>query len=184
MAAYRSAARLFPGLTAPLVGLGAEHARTANAPLAEALLARAHALCPGDPLPCHELAALALRAGDAVGAEAWARAALDRAPQPVPAAWEPTLVLLGHALRRQRRFDEAETVYQAALARSPRSAGTHAALGLTRHAAGDADGAATAYHAALGLRPGDALAADLLADALREQAAGAAEWIGECDVQI
>ena len=41
LAAYRTAARLFPGLHAPLVGMGMEYARMSNAPLAEQLLLQA-----------------------------------------------------------------------------------------------------------------------------------------------
>ena len=41
MAAYRTAARLFPGLAAPLAGLGTEYARLNNMPLAEHMFAAA-----------------------------------------------------------------------------------------------------------------------------------------------
>ena len=48
MAAYRTAARLFPGLAAPLAGLGTEYARLNNLPLAEHMFAAA-ARCGRDP---------------------------------------------------------------------------------------------------------------------------------------
>jgi anaphase-promoting complex subunit 6 len=38
MAAYRTAARLFPGLAAPMVGLGIEYVRLSNFQLAEHML--------------------------------------------------------------------------------------------------------------------------------------------------
>jgi anaphase-promoting complex subunit 6 len=168
VAAYRSAARHFPGAAAPLVGMAVEAARMGHAGLADALLAQAHERAPDDPLPCHEAGVAALARGDAAGAEAWLRRALDRVPAPVPAPWEPTLVALGHALRKQGRLADAASAYEAALALAPREPGTHAALGLTRHLAGDPAGAAAAYHVSLGLRPGDALTADLLAAALAD----------------
>jgi len=65
MAAYRTAARLFPGL---------------HAALAEQLLAAAHAACPRDPLPAHELGCLAFRARGLPAAERWLKLALKRMP--------------------------------------------------------------------------------------------------------
>ena len=50
MAAYRTAARRFPGLHQPLVGMGMEYARMNNLALAEQLLAAAVAVCPYDAL--------------------------------------------------------------------------------------------------------------------------------------
>ncbi len=46
MAAYRTAARLFPGLHLPLLGMGCEYARMNNTALAEQLLLSAHRMCP------------------------------------------------------------------------------------------------------------------------------------------
>ncbi len=80
MAAYRTAARLFPGLHAPLAGMGMEYARMNNAALAEQLLAAAHAACPRDPLPAHELGCLAFRARALPAAERWLQLALRRTP--------------------------------------------------------------------------------------------------------
>ncbi len=80
MAAYRTAARLFPGLHAPLAGMGMEYARMNNAALAEQLLAAAHAACPRDPLPAHELGCLAFRARGLPAAERWLKLALKRMP--------------------------------------------------------------------------------------------------------
>ena len=80
MAAYRTAARLFPGLHLPLAGMGMECARMNNAALAEQLLLAAHRTCPGDPLACHELGCLALRARQLGAAERWLMLALKRVP--------------------------------------------------------------------------------------------------------
>lgn len=46
MAAYRTAARLFPGLHQPLLGMGCEYARMNNQALAQQILLSAHAVCP------------------------------------------------------------------------------------------------------------------------------------------
>ena len=80
MAAYRTAARLFPGLHLPLVGMGMEYARMNNAALAEQLLLAAHRTCPRDALACHELGCLAFRARQLPAAERWLLLALKRVP--------------------------------------------------------------------------------------------------------
>jgi anaphase-promoting complex subunit 6 len=195
VAAYRAAHRLFPGLHAPLVGMAAEYARMGSLPLAERLLAQASRLCPGDPLPAHERGVLALRAGEWATAEAWLRRALELAAErsgtgvgagggaananaaaaalpffstSAAAAWEPALVNLGHAVRKQGRYAEAADLYEGALALAPRQAGTLAALGFARQLGGDSAGAAEAYHQCLALRPDDPFALEMLSEALAE----------------
>lgn len=49
MAAYRTAARLFPGLAAPLTGLGMEYARLSNFQLAAHMLDTAATCCRRRP---------------------------------------------------------------------------------------------------------------------------------------
>lgn len=49
------------------------------------------------------------------------------------AAWEPTLVNLGHVFRKQRRWAEAASAFQQALGLCPGQPGTYAALGYTYH---------------------------------------------------
>ena len=88
MAAYRTAARLFPGLHLPLAGMGMEYARMNNAALAEQLLLAAHRTCPRDPLACHELGCLAFRGRQLAAAERWLMLALKRVPGRMTAgAW-------------------------------------------------------------------------------------------------
>jgi anaphase-promoting complex subunit 6 len=176
--------------------MAAEYARMGSLALAERLLAQASRMCPGDPLPAHERGVLALRAGEWATAEAWLRRALDLAAErgggggggklggpsslssssslpflstSAAIAWEPALVNLGHAVRKQGRYDEAAGLYEAALALSPRQAGTLAALGFARQLAGDSRGAADAYHQCLALRPDDAFALEMLSEALAEE---------------
>jgi len=84
------------------------------------------------------------------------------------AAWEPALVNLGHAVRKQGRPAEAARLYEAALALSPCQPGTLAALGLARQLAGDSREAADAYQRCLALRPDDAFALEMLSEALAE----------------
>ncbi|GIM12714.1 hypothetical protein Vretimale_15889, partial [Volvox reticuliferus] len=178
MSAYRTAARLFPGLHNPHLGLGAEYCATANLPLAERALLAAYDICPNDPAVCHELGVLMYKCGQTAAAAMW----LDRALQLLPGGrptvhWEATLVALGHCMRKLCRFNVAAECYSAALALAPASPGTLAALGYVAQLAGDPRVAVEHYHAALALRPDDPFATDMLRLALQEfaEAAAAAE---------
>jgi len=171
LAAYRTAARLFQGAPAPLLWMGVEYARAANWQLARQFLTAARDACAGDGAPHHELGCVWLRCGDAAKAETHFRAALQLAPSPLCAAWEPALLGLGHALRKQRRWAEAAEAYERSLALLPRSAATLAALAFTHQLAGDRARAIELYHNALGLRPDDSFAQEMLEVALAEEAA-------------
>jgi len=169
LAAYRTAARLFPGAPLPLLYMGAEYARGGHWALARQFLSAAAEASPGDPAPRHELACVALRAGEPQLAQSLFEEALRRAPQPLNSSWEATLVGLGHALRKQRRLPEAAAMYRRALALLPRSPGTLTALAFTAQLGGDNQQAIDLYHAALGLRPDDAFAQEMLHAALSEE---------------
>ncbi|GLC37175.1 hypothetical protein PLESTB_000988000 [Pleodorina starrii] len=175
MSAYRTAARLFPGLHNPHLGLGAEYCSTANLPLAERALLAAYDICPDDPAVCHELGVLMYKCGQTAAAAMW----LDRALQLLPGGrptvhWEATLVALGHCMRKLCRFAAAAECYSAALALAPASPGTLAALGYVAQLAGDPRVAVEHYHAALALRPDDPFTTDMLRLALQEYADAAA----------
>ena len=62
------------------------------------------------------------------------------------AAWEPTLINLGHALRKLRRWAEALECYHRALGFVPGQPGTYTAVGYTYHLMGDLDKAIDNYH--------------------------------------
>jgi len=162
LAVYRTAARLFQGAPAPLLWMGVEYAKAANWALARQFLGAARDAAPGEAQPLHELGCLALRCGDAPRAEKCFRDALQLLPVPLGSAWEPLMLGLGHALRKQRRFDEAAAAYDEALRLLPRSAVTLASLAFTRQLQGDCREAVTLYHAALGIRPDDAFSAEML----------------------
>lgn len=83
--------------------------------------------------------------------------------------WEPTLVNLGHALRKQGQHEQAIVQYEHALGLCPTQAGTYTALGYTHQLMGNSSAAVEYYHKALGLRPDDTFAAEMLAEALKEE---------------
>jgi predicted TPR repeat methyltransferase len=62
---------------------------------------------------------------------------------------------LGHALRKQGKWEAAEAMYNRALGLVPRSAATLTSLAFTAQLRGDNTTAVELYHVALGLRPDD-----------------------------
>ncbi|GBF89495.1 anaphase-promoting complex subunit 6 [Raphidocelis subcapitata] len=187
LAAYRTAARLFPGLHTPVLGMGMEYSRMNNLGLAERLFHAAHKLCPEDPLVAHEIGVLEYRNGRYALAERWLRTALAHHAARGgsggggggggPAA-EASLLALGHARRKLGDYPGAIEAYRGALAIAPNAASTHAAVAFALQLSGDAAGAVREYHVALGLRPDDTFAQEMLGEALREEcerAAGEAE---------
>lgn len=183
LAAYRTAARLFPGLHAPVLGMGMEYSRMNNLGLAERLFHAAHKLCPGDPLVAHEIGILEYRNARYASAERWLRAAVTAhsaggsagtgagvgVAGAGAAAAEASLLALGHARRKLKDYRGALEAYRGALALAPNAASTHAAVAFTLQLMGDAGAAVREYHVSLGLRPDDTFAQEMLGEALREE---------------
>lgn len=71
MAGYRTAARLFPGLYEPLLGMGLEYSKMNNFPLAEQMLIAAYAKCPKNASIAHELGTLCYRSSKQEDAVRW-----------------------------------------------------------------------------------------------------------------
>jgi anaphase-promoting complex subunit 6 len=175
MAAYRTAARLFPGLQGPVLGMGMEYSRMNNLGLAAQMFNQASRLCPNDPHAANEYGVLLLRQkAPEKSVEVFEKAlALVKAVSSdgsIPRTWEPVLVNLGHAYRKLQNYDAAVQVLNQALGLCPGQSGTHAALGYTFHLAGEMSTAIEHYHTALGLKPEDAFVTDMLTIAMQEDA--------------
>ena len=175
MAAYRTATRLFPGCHLPVLCIGMEYQRTNNLSLAEQFFSKAREICPADPLVYNELGVLAYRNRDYPRAVSYLEEAMALVPQPPTERWEATVVNLAHAHRKQNNFDEAIAWYERALSLAPRSASTYTALGFTHQLKGNFQShmgeAIECYHKALGLRPDDTFAQEMLTLALIDQCA-------------
>eukprot|EP00873_Tetraselmis_striata_P027901 jgi/Tetstr1/448165/TSEL_035456.t1 len=172
MAAYRTAARLFPGLHQPVLGIGMEYQRMNNFTLAQQMFQQALQICPQDPLVCNELGVLLFRNGDYVQAEQYLKHGLSLVPGgTLSARWEPAAVNLGHTLRKLGRHQEALGWYDTALGLCPSAPGTYAAIGYTNHLMGNLTEAIDNYHIALGSRPEDTFTAEMLTVALHEECA-------------
>eukprot|EP00899_Mesostigma_viride_P002645 jgi/Mesvir1/12381/Mv00559-RA.3 len=137
LVAFRTAARLFPGCHLAPLYIGMEYQKTSNLNLAEQYLLQALAMCPSDPLALNELGVLAYRNKQYEAASDWFRRALMLAPQPLAStSWVPTLMNLGHALRKLGAYDGALAYYDRALALCPSPAvkgGAFSAMGFAYH---------------------------------------------------
>ncbi|KAF6256091.1 hypothetical protein COO60DRAFT_1471149 [Scenedesmus sp. NREL 46B-D3] len=172
LAAYRTAARLFPGLHTPLLGMGCAYQRMNNLHLCERCFLQAHEMCPHDPAVAHELGVLAYRNRQYEAAAGWLSRALELLPGgKVTRAWEATLANLAHVMRKQQRYTRALQLYQQALSLNPHNAGCHAGLAYTHQLMGSSGAAVEHYHKALALRPDDAFASEMLGLALQEECA-------------
>jgi anaphase-promoting complex subunit 6 len=72
-------------------------------------------------------------------------------------------------MRKQQQFDKAVQLYEQALGLNPLNSGSHTGLAYTHQLMGNAAAAVEYYHKALGLRPDDAFAAEMLSLALQDE---------------
>eukprot|EP00947_MAST-08B_sp_MAST-8B-sp1_P003049 g3049.t1 len=171
MNAYRTTQRLFPGCHMPALFTGMEYLRTNNLVLAEQFFGQARLMCSSDPLIHNELGVVHYKNQNYKEAIACFERTLDlcsHVSQPLLTVWEPTICNLGHAHRKSGNWRTAATYYEQAIGLVPRRAATYAALGFTRHLQGMLDAAIDHYHKALGLKPEDAFASDMLSRALTD----------------
>ena len=175
MAAYRTAARLFPGCHIPLLCIGIEYQRTNNLGLAQRFLTRASEICPDDSAVYNELGVLAYHNKDYATAIMHLEHAITLLPYLPSGRWEATAVNLAHAYRKQHSFEKAISWYEKALSFAPRSASTYTALAFTHQLKGNfqcrLSEAIEYYHKALSLRPDDTFAQEMLTLALIDQCA-------------
>lgn len=79
------------------------------------------------------------------------------------------MVNLAHVYRKQQQYEGAVQLYEQALSLNPTNAGTYAGLAYTHQLMGNSAAAVEHYHKALGLRPDDAFATEMLGLALQEE---------------
>ncbi|KAI4387990.1 hypothetical protein MLD38_000369 [Melastoma candidum] len=165
MAAYRTAARLFPGCHLPTLFIGMEYMRTHSFRLAEQFFMQAKTICPSDPLVYNELGVVAYHMKEYHKAIRW----FDRTLALIPSLseiWEPTVVNLAHSYRKLKMYREAISNYEKALALSTRSVSTYAGIAYAYHLQDNFSEAITYYHKALWLKPDDQFCTEMLTLAL------------------
>ncbi|KAK9070581.1 hypothetical protein SSX86_010983 [Deinandra increscens subsp. villosa] len=169
MSGYRTAARLFPGCHLPLLYIGMEYMRTHSFKLADQFFMQAKAICPSDPLVYNELGVVAYNMREYNKAVWWFEKTLVHIPSSLSEMWESTVVNLAHALRKLKRYSEAITYYEKALALSARSLSTYAGLAYTYHLQDNYSDAITYYHKALWINPDDQFCTEMLTLALVDE---------------
>ena len=178
--AYSSAARLFQGTHLPQLFLGMQNLCLGNMGLAHQYLTEAHNLCKTDPLLLNEMGVVFYHLdhlNDAIGAFTQALSIAEDIESD-PKAWVATRANLAHAHRRQQNFSLALQQFNEVLRQGGRDGGIFSAKGLCLLELGKTWEAVCAFHEALGVRPQDPVATDLLARALEENAI-AQGWVAE-----
>lgn len=182
ISAYSTAARLFQGTHLPQLFLGMQNLQLNNMTLAHEYLNAAHALCSTDPLLLNELGVVFYHLDHLAEAVTILSSALTIAADidSDPRAWIATRANLGHAYRRQSKWEPALREFEEVLRQGGRDAGIFCAKGLTLLEMGRSWEAVCALHEALAVAPQDPVATDLLGRALEENASQQG-WAGVDD---
>jgi anaphase-promoting complex subunit 6 len=115
-------------------------------------------------------------------AQQWFTRALELVPGcTITPAWEATVVNLAHVLRKQQQYSRALQLYEQAIGLHPHNPSSYVGLAYTHQLMGNSEAAVEGYHKALGLRPDDAFAAEMLGAALREECARFGHMLMEND---
>ena len=170
ISAYSTAARLFQGTHLPQLFLGMQNLQLNHMTLAQEYLNAAQQLCQTDPLLLNELGVVFYHQDHLDYAISIFTQALRIAHDidSDPKAWIATRANLGHAYRRQRKWQSALEEFEEVLRQGGRDAGIFCAKGLVLLEMGRAADAVIAFHEALAVSPQDPVATDLLAKALEE----------------
>ncbi|CAN6301624.1 unnamed protein product [Urochloa humidicola] len=166
MTAFRTAARLFPGCHLPTLYMGMQYVRMHSFKLAEQFFAQAKSICPSDPLIYNELGVVAYNMKEYQKAVQLFELTLGHTSSTLNEMWEPTLVNLGHALRKLKKYQKAVSYYEKALTFPTKSLSAFAGLAYTYHLMDNFEAAINYYHKALWLKPDDQFCTDMLTYAL------------------
>jgi len=91
------------------------------------------------------------------------------------------VVNLGHAVRKQKQYSQALQLYEQAIGLNPHNPASYIGLAYTHQLLGNSAAAVEGYHKALGLRPDDAFAAEMLGVALKEECGRFGHMLMEAD---
>jgi protein O-mannosyl-transferase len=153
LALYLDPVSVGPGFARSLFAAGTHLTSQGRYAEAERVLRRAVELDPKNPAPYVDLGNLELDLGRPEDAERWYVTALQRAgPHP------QVFYNLGISLRRQKRNEEAEHAYEAALRLKPDLTDARVEIAILRDAAGDPVAALAGLDEALRRDPGSPLA--------------------------
>lgn len=147
-----------------------ENLRLNHLELAEINFQTSYRLCPTDPLVSNELGVLEYNKGRYDHAIAWFQRSIEKCPRGEGmTSWEAVFVNLGHALRKQHRYEDAIQQYQRALVYRPNQAGTFTAIGFAYHLQDKFRLAIENYQAALMRDNNDQFAQEMLQKAVEDR---------------
>lgn len=170
ISAYSTAARLFMGTHLPQVFLGMQHHAMNNMTVAEEFLNTAYSLCKTDPLLLNEMGIVYYHQNRLNEAVEYFEKSLQLAEDidSDPQAWIVARTNLGHAYRRQRRFQQALDEFDIVLRDGGKDAAIFCAKGLIYLDTRKPEEAVNVLHEALAINPQDPIATELLLKALDE----------------
>ncbi|GJQ84451.1 hypothetical protein Trydic_g15664 [Trypoxylus dichotomus] len=167
MAAYFKASQLMKGCHLPLLYIGLECGLTNNVALATKFFQQAIKIAPHDPFVLHEMGVIAFQSVNYPVAEKHFRDAIKIVKSNnyhtlLPERWAPLLNNIGHALRKQRKYEEALEYHEEALVLCPQTASTYSAIAYIHSLTGNLSEAVTWFHKALGLKRDDTFSTMML----------------------
>jgi len=133
MAAYRSAARLFPGCHLANLFIGMEYLRMNNLQTAIDFFKQAKEICPNDPLIFNEIGVCFYKLKDYDQAQENLGIAMSFCKDTNSQTYESVLLNLAHCHRKNKEYESAVSLYEQCLSINSGQASTLAALGFTLH---------------------------------------------------
>ncbi|KAF2859730.1 TPR-like protein [Piedraia hortae CBS 480.64] len=170
IAAYSTAARLFQGTHLPQLFLGMQELALDNLAIAREYLTTAYNLCDRDPLLINEIGVCAFKEGSYEAAIRHFDLALRLSEEAGagPHQYRATRLNLAHALRRQKRYNEALEQFNEVIRLGRNDCDTFASKALTLLELDRPLDATLALHQGLALSPQDPVAGELLTRALTQ----------------
>ncbi|KAI4459131.1 hypothetical protein MML48_6g00001688 [Holotrichia oblita] len=167
MAAYFKASQLMKGCHLPLLYIGLECGLTNNVVLANKFFSQAIKIAPKDPFVLHEMGVIAFQSTNYPLAEKHFREAVKIVKaynyhSLLPERWAPLLNNLGHALRKQKKYQEALEYHEEALMLCAQTASTYSAIAYVHSLTGNLSEAVNWFHKALGLKRDDTFSTTML----------------------
>ncbi|KAH9837405.1 Anaphase-promoting complex subunit cut9 [Teratosphaeria destructans] len=164
IAAYSTAARLFPGTHLPQLFLGMQELALDNLAIAREYLTSAYGLCERDPLLINELGVCAFKEErfDAAVEHFELALAIAEANGAPASQSKETRLNLAHALRRLERYADALEHFDEVIRLGHRDCGVFASKGLVLLEMERPFEAVVALHEGLAISPQDPVASELL----------------------
>jgi anaphase-promoting complex subunit 6 len=168
MAAYRSAARLFPGCHLANLFIGMEYLRMNNLQTAIDFFKQAKEICPNDPLIFNEIGVCFYKLKDYDQAQENLGIAMSFCKDTNSQTYESVLLNLAHCHRKNKEYESAVSLYEQCLAINSGQASTLAALGFTLHQMGEVQEALNYYHKAHFINGEDSMLETLVQKAMED----------------